>query len=131
MLIAPLEAACAALPSTWHVVQWGGLHVWKVGPRGDARSRMFAVLSPEGHRNGPRGADGSATVTLKLRPEREPFLRELPGVSTAPHLPRGGWLMLDGACPLSEDDVAAYLGESHAMVAASLPVALRAAAGAG
>ena len=125
LTLAPLEAACAALPSTWHVVQWGGLHVWKVGPEGDARSKMFAVLSPEGHRNGPRGIDGSATVTLKVKPEREPFLRELPGIGTAPHLPRGGWLMFDGACPLSEEDVAAYLAESHEIVLASLPKGLR------
>ena len=128
--LAPMEDACRALPFAWMVVQWGGLHVWKVGPGGDARSKMFAVLSPEGHRNGPRGVDGSATATLKVAPEREPFLRELPGVSTAPHLPRGGWLMFDGACPLGAQDVAAYHAESHAIVARTLPVALRAAAGA-
>ena len=124
MRLAPLEAACAALPSTWMVVQWGGLHVWKVGPAGDRRSKMFAVLSVERSVNGPRTGDG-ATATLKVRPEREPFLRELPGVGTAPHLPRGGWLMFGMGCELSEDDVAAYLRESHAIVGATLPVALR------
>ena len=122
--LAPLEAACAALPSTWMVVQWGGLHVWKVGPTDDKRAKMFAVLSVEGSTNGPRTGE-SATVTLKVRPEREPFLRELPGVVTAPHLPRGGWLMFGGGCELSEDDVAAYIAESHAIVGASLPVKLR------
>ena len=123
--LAPLEAACATLLSAWHVVQWGGLHVWKVGPKGDARSKMFAVLSPEGHRNGPRGIDGSATVTLKVRPEREPFLRELRGVGTASHLTHGGWLRFGPDCELREEDVAAYLAESHAIVGATLPVALR------
>ena len=124
MRLAPLEAACAALPSTWHVVQWGGLHVWKVGPEGDGRSKMFAVLSEEGSVNGPRSG-ASATATLKATPEREPFLRELPGVGTAPHLPRGGWLMFGEDCELGEEGVAAYLAESHALVASSLPKTLR------
>ena len=106
------------------VVQWGGLHLWKVGPADDKRSKMFAVLSVEGSTNGPRTGAG-ATATLKVRPEREPFLRELAGVGTAPHLPRGGWLMFGEGCELSEEDVAAYLGESHAIVGASLPVKLR------
>ena len=122
--LAPLEAACAALPSAWMVVQWRGLRVWKVGPTADKRSKVFAVLSPENHANGPRTGAG-ATATLKVRPEREPFLRELAGVGTAPHLPRGGWLMFGQDCELRGDDVAAYIGESHAIVASSLPKALR------
>ena len=120
MRLAPLEATCAALPAAWMVVQWRGLHAWKVGPADDARAKMFAILSPEAHRG-----DGGATATLKVRPEREPFLRELPGVGTAPHLPRGGWLRFGLGCELEADDVAAHLAESHAIVAASLPVKLR------
>ena len=122
--LAPLEAACAALPSTWMVVQWGGLHVWKVGPEGDARSKMFAVLSEEGSANGPRTGVG-ATATLKVAPGREPILRELPGVVTAPHLPRGGWLMFGDGWEEGEEAIAAYLAESHAIVGATLPVKLR------
>ena len=122
--LAPLEAACAALPSTWMVVQWGGLHVWKVGPKGDKRSKMFAVLSPEGSANGPRTSEG-ATATLKVAPEREPILRELPGVTTAPHLPRGDWLMFGEGWGAGADGVVPYLAESHAIVAAGLPKALR------
>ena len=122
--LAPLERVCAALPSAWMVVQWGGLHVWKVGPTDDKRSKMFAVLSVEGSTNGPR-TGASATATLKVRPEREPFLREVPGVVTAPHLPRGGWLMFGEGCQLREADVAAYIAESHAIVAATLPMKLR------
>ena len=109
--LAPLEAACAALPSTWMVVQWGGLHVWKVGPRDDKRSKMFAVLSAEGSANGPRTGD-SATATLKVAPEREPFLREMPGVTRAPHLPRGGWLMLRAGWEEGEGAVAGRLRRS-------------------
>ena len=107
------------------VVQWRGLHVWKVGPAGDARSKVFAILSPEGHRGDAVHGAPSATATMKVRPEREPFLRELPGIGTASHLTRGGWLLFGPECPLREADIAAYLTESHAIVAATLPKALR------
>ena len=111
------------------VVQWRGLHVWKVGPENDSRSKMFAVLSPEGHRGDASQEQPSATATLKVRPEREPFLRELDGVGTAPHLKQGGWLMFGPSCPLTESDIAAYIGESHALVSAALTKAGREAAG--
>ena len=120
MRLAPLEAACAALPSTWMVVQWRGLHVWKVGPTDDKRTKVFAILSPEGHRG-----DGGATATLKVAPDREPFLHEMAGVTKAPHLPRGGWLMIGEGWEAGEDGVAPYLAESHAIVGATLPVKLR------
>ena len=123
--LAPLEDACRALPSTWMVVQWRGLHVWKVGPEEDARSKVFAILSPEGHRGDAADGMPSATATLKVRPEREPFLRELPGIGTAPHLKRGGWLLFGPACPLGHEDLAAYIAESHALVAQGLSKALR------
>ena len=122
--LAPLEAACAALPSTWMVVQWGGLHVWKVGPEGDPRSKMFAVLSPEGSSNGPRSGE-SATATCKVAPDREPILREMAGVVTAPHLPRGGWLMFGEGWEAGAEGVVPYLTDSHAIVGATLPKALR------
>ena len=120
MRLAFLEDVARALPASWMVVQWRGLHVWKVGPEGDSRAKVFAILSPEGH-----GGDAGATATLKVRAEREPFLRELRGVGTASHLTRGGWLRFGPDCELREEDVAAYLAESHAIVGATLPVALR------
>ena len=127
--LAPMESACRALPSTWMVVQWRGLHVWKVGPKDDGRSKVFAILSPEGHRGDESDGTPSATATLKVRPEREPFLRELEGVGTTPHLKRGGWLLFGPDCPLGDDDLAAYIAESHEIVGAGLPKAIRPTAG--
>ena len=130
--LADLEESCAALPATWRVVQWGGLHVWKVGPADDPRAKLFAILAPEGRRAGTAGTADDAvrnatcgTVTLKVRPERLPFLRELPGIRIAPYLPRGGWLLFDADAPFAAKEMKAYLADSHAIVAAMLPMALR------
>ena len=127
--LASLERACAALPSTWMVVQWHGVHVWKVGSEGDGRSKMFAVLSPEGHRGDAVDGVPSSTVTLKVREERLPFLTDLPRISRAPHLPRGGWLQFGAGVPFDDEDMAAYLADSHAIVAATPPKHVRASLG--
>ena len=57
---------CASLPSTTHVVQWGGAHVWKVG------GKVFAIGG---------WSDGEElAVTFKCSEIAYDMLKEQPGL---------------------------------------------------
>jgi predicted DNA-binding protein (MmcQ/YjbR family) len=47
MILAAYNDLCARLPHTFHVVQWGGAHVWKVG---GAKGKVFAIAWDEGEK---------------------------------------------------------------------------------
>ncbi len=98
---------CAALPATTHVVQWGGSDVWKVG------GKVFAV--------GGWG-DGDARFTFKVSDISYEILKDEPGLRPAPYLASRGMKWIQHFAPpgLSDDDLKAYLRQSHSIVASGL-----------
>ena len=98
---------CRALPATSHVVQWGGSDVWKVG------GKVFAI--------GGWG-DGEPAFTFKVSPLSYEILKEQPGLRPAPYLASRGmkWIQHYAQPGLSDDDLKAYLRESHKIVAQGL-----------
>ena len=111
------DAFCSSLPATFHVVQWGGATVWKVGT-GD-QSKVFAIA---GWGDGNRPA-----YTFKVSPVAYEMLREEPGLRPAPYLASRGmtWIQQYGAPGLREADLKAYLAESHRLAAGNLPKKLQ------
>jgi predicted DNA-binding protein (MmcQ/YjbR family) len=101
------NAFCAALPATSHVVQWGGAHVWKVG------GKVFAIGG--WHDDGP-------AITFKVTPLSFEVLRALPGVRPAPYLASRGmtWIQHYAKPGLSDDELKAYIRQSHRLVALGL-----------
>jgi predicted DNA-binding protein (MmcQ/YjbR family) len=111
------DAVCAALPATFHVVQWGGSTVWKVGTAD--RSKVFAIAG---------WGDGTAPAyTFKVSPVAYEMLRHEPGLRPAPYLASRGMTWIQHYAPpgLSDSDLKAYLAESHRLVSQGLPRFLR------
>jgi len=101
------NAFCRALPATSHVVQWGGSDVWKVG------GKVFAI--------GGWG-DGDARFTFKVSDIAYEMLKDEPGLRPAPYLASRGmkWIQHYAEPGLSDDDLKAYLHQSHRIVASGL-----------
>jgi predicted DNA-binding protein (MmcQ/YjbR family) len=102
------NAFCGSLPATSHVVQWGGAHVWKVG------GKVFAI-------GGWQRGDESR-ITFKVSAIAYEMLKDQPGLRPAPYLASRGmsWIQHFGAPGLSDEDLRAYLRESHRIVAQGL-----------
>ena len=98
---------CGKLPATSHVVQWGGAHVWKVG------GKVFAI--------GGWTDDGEA-FTFKVSDLAFEILGEMPGARPAPYLASRGmkWIQRTDDSSISDDDLKAYLKESHRLVSLGL-----------
>ena len=113
---AAFNAFCATLPGATHIVQWEGADVWKVG------GRMFAV--------GAWTWGAHAGITFKVTEMAYDLLRDMPGLRPAPYMASRGltWIQQHGAPGLGED-LAPYLGQSHALVAAGLSRKVRRALG--
>lgn len=109
---------CAGLPATTYVVQWGGSHVWKVG------GKVFAIGSSA-------KSERFLAVTFKVSPLAFEILAEQPGCRPAPYLASRGmkWIQRHDTGALSDDDLRAYLAESHRLVAAGLSLKKRTALG--
>lgn len=116
MTPAAYNAICAALPHTFHVVQWGGAHVWKVG---GAKGKVFAIGSDDG--------GNGLSVTFKCSQMSFDLLKEKPGLRPAPYLASRGMLWLQRTDSRSMDDAALrdYLRESHRLAGLNLPKKLR------
>jgi len=99
---------CASLPATSHVVQWGGSHVWKVG------GKVFAI--------GGWDEGAEARFTFKVSDVAYEMLQEQPGLRPAPYLASRGmkWIQHFEKPGLSDDDLKAYLRESHRIVSLGL-----------
>ena len=108
---------CASLVATSHVVQWGGSDVWKVGPK------VFAI---GGWSDGPVYA-----VTFKVSPLSFDIMKGQPGLRPAPYLASRGmkWIQHHALPGLGDDDLKAYLKESHRLVADGLSKTMRRALG--
>lgn len=116
MTLDDYNSFCAALPHTFHVVQWGGAHVWKVG---GAKGKVFAIAWDEG------GAE--LHVTFKCSQMSFDLLKDQPGIRPAPYLASRGMLWLQRTGSQSMDDAALvdYIAESHRLAGLNLPKAMR------
>ncbi len=107
MTRADLNAFCAALPATGHVVQWGGADVWKVG------GKVFVI--------GRERAGGMAT-SFKVTPMAFEALRGHPDCRPAPYLASRGlsWIEAWRGTAMKDGERLEWIAQSHAIVAASL-----------
>jgi len=101
------NAFCASLPSTTHVVQWGGADVWKVG------GKVFAIGGWRDH--GP-------AFTFKVSKLSYEVLKEQPGLRPAPYLASRGmsWIQHYKKPGLKDSELKEYIRESHRLVALGL-----------
>ncbi len=113
MRLSTLRRVCLSLPGVTESVQWGDQHVYKIG------GKMFASIGMDG-----RTFTG---VWFKAAPESFHILTREPGIGPAPYLARAGWVMVERLDVLPDEHLRAYVGRSHALVAAKLPKKLRAA----
>ena len=113
---AALNAYCASLPQTTHVVQWGNSDVWKVG------GKVFAVIG---------WSDGEAAISFKVSDLAFEVLGDMPGLRPAPYLASRGmkWIQQYGDPGLSEAELKAHIEASHALIVAKLTKKLRAELG--
>lgn len=104
---------CASLPATSHAERWGGTQLWKIG--GPEDGKVFAI----GGWNKDSTVPG---ITFKVTPLSYEILAEQPGLRPAPYLASRGmkWIQRHDLPGLSDDDLKAYLQESHRLVAAGL-----------
>ncbi len=107
-----LKKLCLKLPGATANVQWGADLVFKVG------GKMFAVT---GTGRGPSG------LSFKASPESFHILTQLPGIVPSRYLARAGWVYLENLTVLPDDQLAAYVARSHALVVATLPKKVQAA----
>jgi predicted DNA-binding protein (MmcQ/YjbR family) len=112
MTLAQFNAYCASLPHTFHVVQWGGVHVWKVG---GAKGKMFALAFPE--------LQKQLAITFKVSPMSYDILKEQEGLRPAPYLASRGMTWIQRVSNETMDDAALkdYLRESHRLCGLALP----------
>jgi len=106
------EAFVARLPAVSIVRQWRDDSVAKVG------DKIFALLD---------GDPGD--VWCKVSDMSFDLLTDLPGVRPAPYFARAGWVAISRDCPLSSDEVEAYVVEAHRLIAAKLSKKRRVALG--
>ena len=99
---------CGAIPTTSHVIQWGGSHVWKVG------GKVFAIGGWENA--------GKAAFTFKTSELNFHFLSDQPGYRPAPYLASRGmkWIQQYDVPGTEDDELMYYLTESHRIVSLGL-----------
>jgi predicted DNA-binding protein (MmcQ/YjbR family) len=107
---------CGSLPHTFHVVQWGGVHVWKVG---GAKGKMFALAFPE--------LQKELAITFKVSPMSYDIMKDQAGLRPAPYLASRGmtWIQRVNAKTLDDQGLQDYLRESHRLCAFALPKVTR------
>jgi predicted DNA-binding protein (MmcQ/YjbR family) len=106
MSAAAIRRHIEGLPGATVSVQWGDDHVYKVG------GKMFAVMRP------PEAKQQS--ISFKAGEDSFAILTQAEGIIPAPYLARAKWVYLDRLSRLPVAELKAYLGRSHALVAAGL-----------
>ena len=108
MDLAAYNDFCGALPATSHVVQWGGADVWKVG------GKVFAIGRPND--------EHFLTVSFKTSPMAYEMLRQERGLRPAPYLASRGmkWIQHFEPPGLNDQDLKAYITDSHRLVSLGL-----------
>jgi predicted DNA-binding protein (MmcQ/YjbR family) len=116
MNLAQFNAHCDSLPHTAHVVQWGGVHVWKVG---GLKGKMFALAFPE--------LQKELAVTFKVSAMSYDILKEQEGLRPAPYLASRGMTWIQRVSNATMDDAALkdYLRESHRLCGLALPKSIQ------
>jgi predicted DNA-binding protein (MmcQ/YjbR family) len=109
---AQFEKLVRTLPATTLHEQWDAL-VAKVG------GKVFALRELK---------SGASGVTFKVSEMTFDMLTELPGIRQAPYFAKRQWVWAE-AGSLSDADLAAYVTESHRIIAAKLTRKLRAELG--
>ena len=106
------EAHCLSLPAVTLTIQWGGTSVFKVG------GRIFAMA------NGlvERRASG---FMFKVSDMAYELMIEAGIARPAPYLARAKWVQLVDNDALPDAELAAYLDQAHALIAAKLTRAAR------
>ena len=101
------NAFCASLPASSHIVQWGGSHVWKVGPK------VFAIGGWE---------KDQPAITFKVSEASFEILKQQPGLRPAPYLASRGmsWIQHYAEPGLSDGELKDYIRRSHQIVASGL-----------
>jgi predicted DNA-binding protein (MmcQ/YjbR family) len=112
MNLATYNVTCGKLPHSFHVVQWGGVHVWKVG---GAKGKMFALAFPALQRQ--------LAVTFKVSAMSYDILKEQKGLRPAPYLASRGMTWIQRVSSETMDDKALreYLRESYRLCGLALP----------
>lgn len=103
---------CGSLAHSSHVVQWGGVHVWKVGgPKG----KMFALAFPE--------LQKQLAITFKVSAMSYDILKDQPGLRPAPYLASRGmtWIQRVSSETMDDEALMDYLAESRRLCALALP----------
>ena len=112
MKLAAFNRYCRSLPHVFHVVQWGGVHVWKVGgPTG----KMFALAFDQG--------SDVVWYTFKVSPLSYGILKEQAGLRPAPYLASRGmtWIQRINDRTMDDETLRDYLKESHRLCGLALP----------
>ena len=101
------NAFCGTLAHTSHVVQWGNSDVWKVA------GKVFALCGWN---------DGKDAFTFKVGDIAFEVLGNEPGIRPAPYLASRGmkWIQDYAEPGLSDEDLKAYLKQSHHIVSQGL-----------
>ncbi|MBR0713688.1 MmcQ/YjbR family DNA-binding protein [Bradyrhizobium liaoningense] len=100
------KAHCRRLPAVTMVIQWDGTSVFKVG------GKMFALAGGFVERSGG--------FMFKTSNMAYALLIEQGLARPAPYLARAKWVQLTDNDALSDAELAAYLGQAHALVVAKL-----------
>lgn len=109
---AAFEKLVSGLPATTLHEQWEAV-VAKVG------GKVFALRNLQ---------PGSSTVTFKVSEMAFDMLTGLPGIQQAPYFAKRQWVSVETGA-LSGKDLAAYVTQSHRIIAAKLTRKLRAELG--
>jgi predicted DNA-binding protein (MmcQ/YjbR family) len=116
MTLDDFNTFCGSLPHSFHVVQWGGVHVWKVG---GAKGKMFALAFPD--------LQKGLAVTFKVSAMGYDILKEQKGLRPAPYLASRGMTWIQRISQETMDDIALqdYLRESHRLCGMALTKTVR------
>lgn len=109
---AGFEAFVLGLPATTIVHQWRDDSVAKVG------GKIFALYDKDG-----------GEIWLKVSEMAFDLLPEMDHIRPAPYFARAKWVAIGPGAALSEDEIAAYLGAAHQIIAQKLTKKLRAELG--
>lgn len=106
-----VDAWCLSLPGATSNIAWEVDQLYKVG------GKMFAVLGPSG------------TLSFKVNDVAFEMLCETGAARPAPYMARAKWVFLDDVRSFDSEDLKRYLAEAHRIIAAKLPLKLRASLG--
>jgi predicted DNA-binding protein (MmcQ/YjbR family) len=98
------EQFVLSLPHTTLVRQWRDDSVAKIG------GKIFTLLDGDG-----------GDIWFKASDMSFALLTELEGIRPAPYFARAKWVAVSAHCPLSDDDIMAYIEAAYRIIADKLP----------